>query len=186
LTVPEETVMAIRLLPLNVGELCAHALELERACERCYASCAKRMKDIGDRTLALAFERMARGVRREIAELNAASGECRPARLSPWEYAWRLTYMPDAVDDDAPFMPTGTREALQCALRARRRAALFYEDVAQNAADSVVRACAAEMAAAKLAQQQRLERLLAREILSGIARRPFVETGERRVSAGPH
>jgi hypothetical protein len=50
----------------------------------------------------------------------------------------------------------------------------------------VVRACAAEMAAAKLAQQQRLERLLAREILSAIARRPFVETGERRVSAGPH
>jgi hypothetical protein len=177
--------MAIRLLPLNVGELCAHALELERACERRFTDYAACMKQGGERTLALAFERMARSVRREIDELNAAAGECKPARLSPWEYAWRLTYMPDAVDDEASLAPASPREALQCALQARRRAALFYEDVAHNAADPVVRSCAAEMAATKIAQQQRLERLLAREILGSIARRPFVES-PRRESVGPH
>jgi len=177
--------MAIRLLPLNVGELCAHALELERACERRFEDYAERMNDIGERPLAMAFGRMARGLRRETAELAAASGDRKPAKLSPWEYAWRLTYMPEAVDDHPRLVPTSAREALQCALQARRRAAFFYDDVAEHAADPVVRACAAEMAASKLAQQQRLERLLAREILTGITRRPFAPA-IRRESIGPH
>ena len=177
--------MAIRLLPLNVGELCAHALELERACERRFGEYAVRMHEIGERPLAMVFDRMARALRRETAELAAASGDRKPAKLSPWEYAWRLTYMPEAVDDHPRLVPTNAREALQCALQARRRAAIFYDDVAEKAADPVVQACAAEMAASKLAQQQRLERMLAREILTGFSRRPFVQA-VRQESVGPH
>jgi hypothetical protein len=181
---PEEIDMAIRLLPLNVGELCAHALELERACERRFDDYAARMKDIGERPLAMVFDRMARGLRRETADLAAASGDRKPAKLSPWEYAWRLTYMPEAVDDNPRLVPANAREALQCALQARRRAVFFYDDVAENAADPVVRACAAEMASSKMAQQQRLERMLAREILTGMSRRPFVQAIPREVR--PH
>lgn len=177
--------MAIRLLPLNLGELNAHALELERACERRFDDYAARMNNIGEKPLAMVFDRMARGLRRETAELAAASGERKPAKLSPWEYAWRLTYMPEGVDDQPRLVPASAREALQCALQARRRAAFFYEDVAENAADPAVRACAAELAASKMAQQQRLERMLAREILSGISRRPFLQA-VRQESVGPH
>jgi hypothetical protein len=182
---PEEIDMAIRLLPLNVGELCAHALELERACERRFEDYAGRMEEIGERPLAMVFNRMARGLRRDTAELAAASGERKPASLSPWEYAWRLTYMPEAVDDNPRLVPASAREALQCALQARRRAVFFYDDVAENAADPVVRACAAEMAGSKYAQQQRLERMLAREILSGASRRPFLQA-VRQDAARPH
>jgi hypothetical protein len=182
---PEEIEMAMRLLPLNVGELCAHALELERACERRFDDYAERMVEIGERPLAMAFDRMARTLRREITALAAASGERKPAELSPWEYAWRLTYMPEAVDDHAHLVPATAREALQCAVQARRRAMIFYEDVADNAADAVVRAYAAELVAAKKAQQLRLERLLAREILSGVSRRPL-EQAIRQQNLRPH
>ena len=102
--------MAMRLLPLNVAELCAHALELERACERRFDHYAERMAEIGERPLAMAFDRMARTLRREITVLAAASGERKPATLSPWEYAWRLTYMPEAVDDNAQLVPATARE----------------------------------------------------------------------------
>jgi hypothetical protein len=170
---PEESDMAIRLLPLNVGELCAHALELERSCERRFKDYAVRMDEMGERALATCFLRMARALRRELAELESASGDDRPARLSPWEYAWRLTYMPEAVDDHQRIAPASAREALQCAVQARRRAVIFYEDVADNAADAAVRAHAEKLADAKRSQQQRLERMLAREILTGITRRPF-------------
>jgi hypothetical protein len=166
--------MAVRLLPLNIGELCAHALELERACERRLGEYAMRMGQTGERTLAMAFDRMAHALRRDITELETGAGERKPAKLSPWEYAWRLTYMPEAVDDQPRFVPANPREALQCAVQARRRAGVFYEDVAENAADPVVRAVAAEMAATKHAMQQRLERMLAREILAGVARRPMM------------
>jgi hypothetical protein len=172
---PEETEMAMRLLPLNVGELCAHAYELERACERRFGEYAARMASIGQRPLAMVFDRMARSLRRELDELCSASGEFRPAKLSPWEYAWRLTYMPEAVDDHPRVTPASAREALQFAVQARRRAVIFYEDVAENAADATVRNVASGMAVSKLAQQQRLERMLAREILTGITRRPFME-----------
>lgn len=172
---PEETDMAMRLLPLNAGELCAHAYELERACERRFDDFAERMAKAGQRPLAMAFDRMARALRRELDELCNGAGELQPARLSPWEYAWRLTYMPEAVDGQARIVPATPREALQLAVQARRRAVIFYEDVAENALDAQVRALASKMAASKLAQQQRLERMLAREILTGITRRPFVE-----------
>jgi hypothetical protein len=170
---PEESDMAIRLLPLNVGELYAHALELERSCERRFKEYAARMDELGERPLAACFQRLARGLRRELADLEAASGELRPAKLSPWEYAWRLTYMPDAVDDYPRVSVATAREALQCAVQARRRAVIFYEDVAENAADPSVRETARQMADAKRSQQQRLERMLARQILTGITRRPF-------------
>jgi hypothetical protein len=182
---PEEIDMAMRLLPLNVGELCAHALELERSCELRFDDYAERMADIGERPLAMAFDRMARALRRDNAQLAAASGERKPAKLSPWEYAWRLTYMPEAVDDHPRLQPATAREALQCAVHARRRAVIFYEDVTDNAADPAVRACAAEILAAKLTQQQRLERMLAREILTGISRRPFAQVVSQQ-SLRPH
>lgn len=156
--------MAMRLLPLNVAELCAHALELERACERRFDHYAERMAEIGERPLAMAFDRMARTLRREITVLAAASGERKPATLSPWEYAWRLTYMPEGMEQKPRLVPLNAREALQLAVLAKRRAQDFFNDVAGNARDQVVRTCAAEMAAGEQSQLRRLEKLLATEI----------------------
>ena len=47
---------------------------------------------------------------------------------------------------------------------AKRRAESFYNDVATNAGDQVVRGCAAEMASDETRQIRRLERLLGAEL----------------------
>lgn len=156
--------MGARLLPLSVAELCAHALELERdAALRC-KEYAARMRELGEDRAAVAFDGMYKDELEEIAALEAASGSRKPAELSPWEYAWRLTYTPEAMENRPRLVPLNVREALQLIFLAKRRAEAFYGDVAQNGREAVVRGCAAEMAANEKRLMQRLEHLLAEEI----------------------
>jgi len=152
--------MAVKLLPLTIAELCAHALALERdAGIRC-RDYAARMRELGSWKTAFAFDEMGREQDREVCALEAAAGERRPAELSPWEYVWRLAYMPEGTENRPRLVPLSAREALQIALIARRRAEAYYADVAAGAGDAMVRGCAAEMASARQLQIQRIERLL--------------------------
>jgi hypothetical protein len=168
----KEPAMGARLLPLTVSELCAHALELERdAAQRC-KEYAARMRELGAESLALTFDALRKQELEEIAALEVASGDRRPAELSPWEYAWRLTYTPEAMENRPRLVPLNAREALQLTLLAKRRAETFYADVAENARDAVVRSCAAEMAANEQRQKRDLERLLAEEIRNEQAAAP--------------
>jgi rubrerythrin len=153
--------MAVRLLPLTVSELCAHALNFERdAAERC-KDYAARLRSIGDVGSAEVFEQLLAEENEEIQALQAASGERKPAELSHWEYIWRLAYMPEALDDKPRIVPMDAREALQLTVVAKRRAESFYTDVADNAQAAVVRSCAQEMAANERRQLQMLEHYLA-------------------------
>ena len=158
--------MAVRLLPLSVAELCAHALELQRDCEVRYVGYATHMHAIGQHAIAEVFDELAKQARDEVRVLETASGNHKPAELSPWEYAWRLTYLPEGMDHRPRLVPMNAREALQMAVTAKRRAQLFYTDVAANARDAVVRECAHEMAESDQILVKRLERMLASEILS--------------------
>ena len=156
--------MGARLLPLTVAELCAHALELERdAAQRC-KDYAARMRDLDEMAFADTFDALYREELEEIAALEAASGPRKPAELSPWEYAWKLTYLPEAMENKPRLVPLNAREALQLTLLAKRRAEVFYGDVAAHGHEAVVRSCAAEMAANERKCMQRLERLIAQEI----------------------
>ena len=153
--------MAVRLLPLTVSELCAHALNFERdAAERC-KDYAARLRSIGDIGAAEVFEQLLLEENDEIHALEAASGERKPAELSHWEYIWRLAYMPEAMDDKPRIVPVDAREALRLTVVAKRRAESFYTDVAENAQAAVVRSCALEMAANERRQLQMLEHYLA-------------------------
>ena len=156
--------MGVRLLPLNVSELCSHALELERDCEQRFFDYARHMHEIGAHGVANVFEEMGQESIAQIRALEVASGERKPAELSPWEYVWRLTYMPEGMEHRPRLVPLSAREALQLATVAKRRAELFYSDVATHATDSMVRSCAAEMASGELVHVRRLERLLATEM----------------------
>ncbi len=158
--------MAVRLLPLSVAELCAHALELQSDCEIRFTDYAKHMHALGQHPIAEIFTELAQQARDQIRILETASDNHKPAELSPWEYAWRLTYLPEGMDQRPRLVPMNPREALQLAVTAKRRAQLFYTDVAANARDAVVREAAAEMAESDQVHVKRLERLLASEILA--------------------
>ena len=155
--------MGEKLLPLSIPELCAHALDLERDAGMRFREYAARMRETGSAHIAAAFDEKVREQEEEVRALEAASGGRARAELSPWEYAWRLTYLPDGMDNRPRLMPRNAREALQFSVLAKRRAESFYRDVAENARDVVVRGCAAEMASAGHCQIEFLERLLAGE-----------------------
>ena len=156
--------MGVKLLPLSVAELCAHALELERDAGMRFRDYAARMREIGAERTATAFDDFRQEQDEEVRALETAAGEHKTIELSPWEYVWRLNYMPDGVDDKPRLVPMNAREALQLATLAKRRAEAFYSDVAENARDAIVRTCAAEMAAGEQGQIKRLEHLLKAEM----------------------
>ena len=156
--------MGVRLLPLNVSELCSHALELERDCEQRFFDYARHMHEIGAHGVANVFEELGQESINQIRALEVATGDRKPAELSPWEYAWRLTYMPEGMEQKPRLVPLNAREALQLAVLAKRRAQDFFNDVAQNGRDQAVRSSAAEMSAGENSQLKRLEKLLASEI----------------------
>lgn len=152
--------MGVRLLPLTLPELCAHALLLERSAAADLKAWALRLRELDEPGLARELEQMEREEQDEIRALRAASGDVHIPELSPWEYAWRMTYLPDALERRPRLVPMSAREALHLAQAARRRARGFYEDVAANARSPVVRAFAAEMASNIEAHLLRLDALL--------------------------
>ena len=157
--------MGEKLLPLSIPELCAHALELERDAGIRFRDYAMRMRELGAANVAAAFDEKVREQDEEVHALEAACGGHPPAELSPWESAWRLTYLPDGMDDRPRLVPRNAREALQFSVLAKRRAESFYRDVAEHAKDAIVRGCAAEMASSGHCQIEFLERLLAGEVI---------------------
>lgn len=156
--------MGVKLLPLSVAELSAHALELERESALRFREYAARMREIGEQKTAELFEDLSREQDAEVRTLETAAGDRKPSELSPWEYVWRLTYLPEKMEQAPRLVPLSAREALQLALLSKRRAEAFYADVADNARDDVVRACAAEMVAGERQQVQYLEWLLHNEL----------------------
>src|SRR5258706_11711389 len=115
--------MGVKLLPLSVAELCAHALELERDAGLRFREYAARMREIGAERAAAAFDDFSQEQDEEVRALEGAAGEQKHTALSPWEYVWRLNYMPDGDTQDKPrLVPMNAREALQLATLAKRRA----------------------------------------------------------------
>lgn len=159
--------MAVRLTPLSVSELCAHALDLERDAALRYGDYAKRMDELGQSGLAEVFRELALEQQKEVNALELATGERKPAELSPWEYAWRLTYLPEGMEHRPRLVPSSGTEALQLAALSKRRAETYYADVADHARDAVVRSCATEMAGTARRQLRRLKETLGAEVRAG-------------------
>jgi rubrerythrin len=164
--------MAVRLTPLSVSELCAHALDLERDAALRYGDYARRMDELGEAPLAEVFRELAVEQGKEVGALELATGERKPAELSPWEYAWRLTYLPEGMEHRPRLVPASATEALQLAALAKRRAEAYYVDVSEHAKDVVVRSCAAEMAANAHRQLRRIKDTLGAEVRAEQSKQP--------------
>ena len=155
--------MASKLLPMTLPELCVHALVLEEGLGARYGEYARLTRDMGAHDIADAFTEMERLEEQESRALKAGVQGRKLPELSPWEYVWRLTYAPDALESTPRVQPHDEREALQLALAAERRAESFYSDTATHARDAMVRSCAAELAQIKSHRLRQLEHLLARQ-----------------------
>jgi rubrerythrin len=139
--------MGSRLLPLTVSELCTHALRFERDAARRCQEYAARMRELGDRDAAGIFEQLLTEEIQEMRALEAVSGEKRLVELQDWETICGRAFPRQAPEGAPRLAVLNAPEALQLTMLVKRRAQDFYADVAENAAEDLVRGCAAEMAA---------------------------------------
>ena len=151
--------MGTRLLPLNMQELYAHALVVEREATKRFAELERYMRDAGMDHIADEFESIGKEEREQYELLAIGTAGRDMPQLSPWEYA------PHFLGPQANVVrtPKTVREALLLAIASERSAQNFYVDVAEHATDDTMCAFAAEMAADESRHIARLERLLARE-----------------------
>ena len=154
--------MGSKFLPMTLAELCVHALLLEEGLGARYGEYARFTREMGAHDVADAFKEMERLEQQESKALKAGVQGRKLPELSPWEYVWRLTYAPDALESLPRVRPHDVREALQLALAAEHRAESFYSDTATHARDAMVRSCAAELAEIKSHRLRQLEHLMAR------------------------
>jgi hypothetical protein len=175
--------MGSKLLPMTLGELCVHALLLEEGLGARYGDYSRQMREIGAHDVADAFKEMERLEEQESKALRAGVQGRKLPELSPWEYVWRLTYAPDALESAPRVRPHDAREALQLAAAAEHRAEGFYSDTASHAKDAMVRSCAAELAQIKGHRLRQLEHLIARHRrLDWFGLRSFESASARRAS----
>jgi len=155
--------MGVRLMPLTLAHLCAHALELECRAAARYDEYAHLLRAWGANLVADAFEELGKLQQQELRALEAGAREQNRSDPTLWEHAWQLALSPEALEATQPFVPRNVRHALQVVVAVERRAESYYADVAGNARDAVVRDCAAEMSEHKRKRLELLEYMLACE-----------------------
>ena len=151
--------MGTRLLPLNMQELYAHALVVEREATKRFAELERYMRDAGMDHIADEFESIGKEEREQYELLAIGTAGREMPQLSPWEYAPHFL----GPQVNVVRAPKSVREALLLAIASERSAQNFYIDVAEHTMDDSMCAFAAEMAFDGGRHIARLERLLARE-----------------------
>ena len=151
--------MGTRLLPLNLQELFAHALILEREATKRFAELERYMRAAGMEHIADEFESIGREEREQYELLSVGTAGREMPEIAPWEYAAHFL----GAQADVVRAPKTPREALTLAISSERRTQSFYVDVAEHTEDDTMCAFAAEMATDEGRHIARLERLLARE-----------------------
>ncbi|MBI3372536.1 MAG: ferritin family protein [Betaproteobacteria bacterium] len=144
----------------SVPELYAHALAVEREAAVRYREFAQWMHDLGIDHVAVLFDHLQEEEAKHLRRLEQETDGMPLPELSPWQYAWLFTSLPDTIEQAFPLMPQNTRDALAFALAAERRAQRFFDTVASEAEDQAVRELASEMLAEECQHIEEIEHQL--------------------------
>lgn len=127
-------------------ELLAHAYAIEREAEERYVELGDQMETHNNPAVAEIFRKLARVEGLHALQILDQVGEQELPHIPPWEYSWRGTESPEAIDaGDVHYLMT-PHHALGLALRAEERAFRFYNAIAATQKDPDVRKLAEEFA----------------------------------------
>ncbi|MCG6941400.1 MAG: ferritin family protein [Thiohalocapsa sp.] len=149
----------------SVGELLAHALELEYASQAHYEQLADSMAVHHNTAVAELFSRLAVLSGEHAATVAARAGDTALPRIPPWEFKWECPHAPEGADclDPAVSYGMSTVQAIELALHNERRGHAYYSQVATSASAPEARGLAAEMAAEEAEHILMLEQMLTEE-----------------------
>jgi rubrerythrin len=146
---------------MNIAELYAHAIAIEREALARYSEFAERMSDLGNDAAAEVFATLARLEAAHLERLLERTRAMALPALAAGQYAWLDAAAPETAAREFVLRLLSPRQALQIALAGENRAAVFFETMAVSAADPMLRALACEMATEELEHIGVLETLLA-------------------------
>ncbi len=126
--------------------LLAHAYAIEQEAAERYEALAEQMYDCGNEEVAGLFAKLAEIEAKHAAELSLEHGAAnKPMALA--DFMWEGLQSPEVIPFEEMHYLMQPHQALTLALAAERRALLFYEAVAGQAANEDMRTLAAEFAA---------------------------------------
>lgn len=146
----------------DIAELYAHALAMEREAESRYALLADQMAVHNNREIADFFRQLSEVEGRHADEIAARAAALELPDIAPHAPQWPGLEGPETVDLSEPHYLMTPHHALSLALRAEESALGFFRSVAEQTADSQVRAMAVEMAEEEQAHAAQVRDMLAR------------------------
>lgn len=146
----------------SVGELLAHALELEHAAEAHYEQLADSMAVHHNTPAEAVFRRLAALSAEHAAAIAERAGDLELPRIPPWGFKWQSPGTPegDACPDVEVKYDMSTVQAVELALFNECRGHAYYLHVAATAKDAEARRLAADMAQEEAEHVAMLEALL--------------------------
>lgn len=131
----------------SVGELLAHAYQIEVEAEERYKLLADQMETHNNVELAALFRSFAGHEAHHAEEIRRQMQGLQIPDIKPWEHKWPGAESPEAVDVGALRYNMMPWHALQLALQAERNAFSFFDEIAKAAADPGLRRWALELRA---------------------------------------
>ena len=133
---------AIRTIP----ELLAHALAMETEAAERYGELAVQMETHRKTAVAAIFRRLEKAEQKHLAELTGMCSQVALPHYAPWDFKWRTSESPEAIDIGRVHYQLSVREAILLAFEHERKAAEFYAEIADTAEDAEVRTLARQFA----------------------------------------
>lgn len=137
-----QTKDAINTLP----ELLAHALAMETEASERYGELADQMETHRKTAVAAIFRRLEKAEKEHLADLTEMCRKVDLPHIAPWDYKWRDSESPEAIDFTRVHYQLSVREAILLAFDHERKAAEFYAGIARTTTDAEVKKLALELA----------------------------------------
>lgn len=129
----------------SVEEFLVHAMELEVASNEHYEELADAMEVHNNLEVAELFRKLANYSRLHAEEVQQKAADKVLPEITPWDFKWKCPSSPESFCmEEASYMMTNV-QALEIALFNEIRGRDFYQEVADNTPDQVVKKLAQEM-----------------------------------------
>lgn len=131
----------------TLPELLAHALAMETEAAERYGELADQMETHRKPAVAAIFRRLEQAEKAHLGDLSEMCGKYELPHIAPWDFKWRHSESPEAIDFTKVHYQLSVREAILLAFEHERRAAEFYAGIALTTSDSEVQTLARQFAA---------------------------------------
>ncbi len=130
----------------TIDDFLTHAYVIELEATERYQNLAYQMDMHNNKEAAGMFRKLAEAEAKHLAEIKSRLQDLEPRPRAPWDYQWHGEESPEAADfQDVHYLMTAYH-AFEIALKGEERALEFFDTLAKQSSDEIIRKIAAEFA----------------------------------------